>query len=422
MVWALLLMLGAAPSPDDLSVRAAVGLRHAATWGEAHAAVAGAWPEHVGAADGRRFSLAVELKPTQGTTRDTAAVGLALLRAFEATGEALYRQGALDAARALAAGQRACGGWAAALDLDPAAPIYTRRLAAAGQPRGTREAGVSFGATLTPAATLLLLRVGALTGDAEVLDAADHATFGLLQAQLANGAWPATWPLADGPAARPTLLGPDGAVTPAVIEALLAAAARWPRAKLAAARGGDFLLQCRLDGPAPGWPASTGMDLRTAGDDVSASATAAALTALAHLTQATGDTRFSQPAAAVLRGLPGGEPWPEHWHAAGGAAPADAPRADWGLGAARELALAVLRGRGIDNSREARAHRTAERAPRVAAMLDALDDQWRWKDGGEVLMARYAANLDLLALYLHEFEPLPEGLFDPAPRPQAHRN
>ncbi len=49
----------------------------------------------------------------------TPAVGLAFLRAFEATGDALYLEAAKAAADALAVGQLASGGWDYLIDFDP---------------------------------------------------------------------------------------------------------------------------------------------------------------------------------------------------------------------------------------------------------------------------------------------------------------
>ena len=88
--------------------------------------------EHVGVEGGYVYRVSLDLSrregesittPTQAWIQPpgTPAVGLAFLEAFEATGEELFRESAIETARALVRGQLRSGGWGELIEFDPVA-------------------------------------------------------------------------------------------------------------------------------------------------------------------------------------------------------------------------------------------------------------------------------------------------------------
>lgn len=227
--------------------------------------------------------------PTQVTvqTSGTPLVGMAYLRAYEATEDPDYLEAARETALLLVRGQHCSGGWDYIIELDPGKRrSYPYRVdgdcaerqdsTAAGDSAGPEPAS-TLDDNVTQGALRLLMRVDR---ELEFQDPMIHeaSLFGLDQlarAQYPNGAWPqrfrnvadpnlpATrsaaypdswlreWP---GPDYRHHYTLNDNAILD-VIDTLLEAARiyRETRYRTAAEKGGDFLLLAQMPDPQPAW-------------------------------------------------------------------------------------------------------------------------------------------------------------------------
>jgi len=261
------------------------------TSGEARAAMLRAvalYRSKVATDGGYLWRYSADLKKREGegkvTTRKiwvqppgTPAVGMAMLTAWELTGETPCLNGAVEAARALVRGQLHSGGWSHSIELEPDA---RRRHAyrVDGTP-GKKARNVStLDDNSTQAATLLLVRVDRALRfkDTAIHEAADIALNAILKYQFESGGWSQGFgPGLEGvrcPARKasfpdqwsrtyqghqnywykPTFN--DGLMSD-LLPVLLEAAAIYgkPRYREAALRGGEFLLLAQLPDPQPGW-------------------------------------------------------------------------------------------------------------------------------------------------------------------------
>lgn len=132
----------------------------------------------------------------------TPAVGMALLDAWEATGDRFHLDAALETARALVRGQLESGGWDYSIEFDPARRAkfaYRDGGAAAGRNVSTLDDDT------TQAAVRFLLRADracGFTNDA-IHRCVTGALEGLLAAQYPNGAWPQRFERPPDPARFP---------------------------------------------------------------------------------------------------------------------------------------------------------------------------------------------------------------------------
>ena len=130
----------------------------------------------------------------------TPMVGMALLDAYDATGDAYYLQGAKRAADALIFGQHPLGGWHYFVDFDPAGLPHWYETSASKFTYGYEEYRHYYGnATnddqVTSDTAEFLLRYYSTTLDAAYRGPVLKALDFVLQAQYPNGAWPQRYPL-----------------------------------------------------------------------------------------------------------------------------------------------------------------------------------------------------------------------------------
>lgn len=390
-----------ADEADGLPARAAEALRQVTRQLTQRVAVGGGYPATIDASGARRYGDR-ELGPHEFVVGEpgTAGLGLAWLDAFSATAEPLHRDAALAAARALCATQLQSGGWADTADPTAEETAYFRRLAATGVPQGERRNETDLRPSVTPAALRLLLRVAELTDDVDVRAAAVYGLRALLQAQLAGGGWPAAVPLPDDDRRHATQA--EG-LTSTIAALLFTAGDDAPHgARDAALAAVEFLLTARGSEP-PGWSPAYDADLRPVGP-ADPEATLAALEGLLAAYRATADERYLAPFPASLDWL----------RAAAGGALAER------IAALREAARWPA-GHVREPSREERAKLTVRRAPEVARCIAALDEHGRWLEDGVLDLDRTAKRIHVLAVYLQEYEPLPEPFEDEDRRPPQHR-
>ena len=210
----------------------------------------------------------------------TPSVGMAFLQAYDATGDTLFLNGAVEAAQALVWGQLASGGWDYRIDFDPEQSKkwhYRRDVEQGDRTTGERRNRTTsrrrqYAKRSAPAHAS---RSAPRFADADVHRAVLYGLESLLKAQYPNGAWPqrysewadlsqfpvqqarypATWSR-QYPKQRYLAYYTfnDNAIAD-VIETMIEAHKiygdeRWRRA---AERGGDFIILAQMPDPQPAW-------------------------------------------------------------------------------------------------------------------------------------------------------------------------
>jgi PelA/Pel-15E family pectate lyase len=274
-------------SEADLRVQAREALRRGAEFFAREVAVQGTYLW--------RYSADLKLREgegkataTQGWVQPpgTPAVGMALLTAWEATGDQFYLRAATETAHALAHGQLRSGGWTYFIDFDPRGK---RPLAYRLGKSGKKALNVTtFDDDTTQAALRFLIRtdVALECKDELVHDAVRYGLESLLKAQYPNGAWPQGYVDFPDPAKYPVVSASYPESWPRVhpggdywnfytfndnalatlIDTMFAAAETYgsgragpelagvgERCRAAAERAGDFILLARMPEPQPAW-------------------------------------------------------------------------------------------------------------------------------------------------------------------------
>lgn len=245
----------------------------------------------------------------------TPSVGLAMLEAFELTGLASCREGAIEAARALVWGQLACGGWDYLIDFDPAssrAPYYWRDKQAGVEPRRGQRTWAVFDDNTTQQALRLLMAVDSALNfeDREIHEATLRGLQCVLDAQYPNGGWPQGWPLGEGAGYARYITFNDNAMNDC-ISVMLEAYTRYGDEKYlqAAKRGGDCIIALQLTEPQSGWAQQYDENLKPAAARwfepaaCEAAVTAGNIRTLMELFRATRDEKYLRPIPAAIRWL-----------------------------------------------------------------------------------------------------------------------
>jgi PelA/Pel-15E family pectate lyase len=185
----------AADLPDPAVITAA--MKKAVTYAHTHLAreggYASSWDKEgkIGEVEHGSSATIISIQP-HGTT----TMGLAMLKAYRATGDAVFLSAAKDAAQALLKCQMATGGWDSAFDFDPvkAKNYYLRSdLDAGDKEPGKRRTYSTLDDDKTESALLFLLEMThepACKDDAELKRCTQFAFDALLAAQAPIGAWP----------------------------------------------------------------------------------------------------------------------------------------------------------------------------------------------------------------------------------------
>jgi PelA/Pel-15E family pectate lyase len=218
----------------------------------------------------------------------TPSVGMALLDAYHATGDAYYLEAARQAGECLVRGQLRSGGWTYRIEFDPQ---QRRRYAYrvdpprnAGRPRNTS----TLDDDTTQAALQLLMRLDRALGwkNAKIHEAAQCGLSSLLATQYPNGAWPQGFDTPPDPKAFPvkradypdswsrTYPGGDywhyytlnDNVLRDTIGVLFEAWRVYGEQKYRAAaeRAGDFILLAQMPEPQPAWAQQYDADMHPA--------------------------------------------------------------------------------------------------------------------------------------------------------------
>lgn len=242
-----------------------------------HGGYASAWKPDLSIAmvEGKESKSIISIQPP-----GTGTVGLAMLRAYEATGDEAFLAGAQGAAKALIECQLESGGWPADFDFDGDHPEkwWLRREVIAGETEQGKQSNAStLDDNKSQSALLLLLElshVPAGRDDAELKAALTYAFDRLLAAQTKIGSWPQQFSEAaptDGVVKRATIPAEwprefpkekyigfhtlnDGNLERIVMLMLRAHELTGEARYLdAAKRCGDFLLMAQFEGDQPAW-------------------------------------------------------------------------------------------------------------------------------------------------------------------------
>lgn len=185
----------AADLPDPVVVTAA--MKKAVTYAHTHLAREGGYASSydkdgkIGEVEHGKSPTIISIQPPGTTT-----MGLAILRAYQATGDELFLKAARDAAGALIKSQLASGGWDSDFDFDPEkmTKYHLRSQFDAGDKEtGKRRNSTTLDDNKTQSAMLLLLEIShvpAFKDDAALQNAKKAAFAALLAAQAPCGGWP----------------------------------------------------------------------------------------------------------------------------------------------------------------------------------------------------------------------------------------
>ena len=185
----------AADKPDPAVITAA--MKKAVTYAHTHLAREGGYASSydkdgkIGEVEHAKSPTIISIQPPGTTT-----MGLAMLKAFQATGDEVFLSAAKDAAKALLKCQLASGGWSSDFDFDPekARKSYLRSdLDAGDKTLGKRHNYSTLDDNKTQSALLFLLEMvhePACKDDAELKRCTKFAFDALLAAQAPVGAWP----------------------------------------------------------------------------------------------------------------------------------------------------------------------------------------------------------------------------------------
>lgn len=312
---------------EDGSLRDEViaGMRRAAEYFRNEVAVHGGYVYH--------YSLDLKTRWGEGLATatqiwvqppGTPTVGMAYLKAFEATGDEFYREAATDAAEALVYGQLESGGWSNSIDFDPDGRTARYRN---GRGRGKNNSSLDDGQTQSALRLLILVDEAHEFKHVMIHEAARLGLEALLAAQFPNGAFPQIW--TEPVEAQPVLRAgyPDynwrteGRIknywdmytlndnVPGYLVPTLKDAHRvyGERRFLDALRGlGDFLLLAQMPEPQPGWAQQYNYGMKPiwarrfepaaiAGDE-----SQEVLETLMDIHEATGDAKYLEPIPRAL--------------------------------------------------------------------------------------------------------------------------
>jgi PelA/Pel-15E family pectate lyase len=266
--------LGAEAAEQGLREEARRALKQSATF----------FREHIASHGGYVYYVSLDLRQRWGEGKagpdtifvqppGTPTVGMAFLRAFEATGDQYYLDAAREAAQALVYGQLESGGWTQVIHFAPAERMGKYRHGKGGDWNAS-----SLDDGQTQSALQMLMRADRALEfkDPSIHEAALYAVNALLGAQFPIGAFPQVWrgPLGAAPAAVIRARYPEydwrvegkikeywdqytlnDGLAGTVSDTLIAAHEVYgdPRTRAALVKLGDFLILAQMPEPQPAW-------------------------------------------------------------------------------------------------------------------------------------------------------------------------
>ena len=259
----------------------------------------------------------------------TPTVGMAYLKAYQATGERFYLDAATDAAEALIYGQLQSGGWTNSIDFDPNGRVALYRN---GKGRGKNNSSLDDGQTQSAIRLLVLTDKAHDFKHKKIHESAMFALDALLVAQFPNGGFPQVWtgPVEQQPVIKASY--PDynwrtegriknywnmytlndnvpGYVTEALIDAYKVY--REEKYKTALRHLGDFLLLAQMPDPQPAWAQQYNYQMNTIWarkfepPAISGDESQEVIETLLEIYAATGESKYLEPIPRALDYLKG---------------------------------------------------------------------------------------------------------------------
>ena len=391
----------------------------------------------------------------------TPSVGLAFVRAYEATGDKQFLDAAVAAARALVWGQLESGGWDYKVDFSAKGEKrWAYRHLKLADLEGRRNTS-TLDDNNTQHALRLLMAVDQLVADAAIHEAVAYGLRALLEAQLPKGGWPQRFfltPPATQRYAETVRIGPDGTRTTVkrpvhyahyytyndatlndCISTLLEAHRRYQRPEYieGVRKAGQFVLLSQLEPPQAGWAQQYTPDLepewarRFEPKSVCSAVTVRNVHTLIDFYLTFGDAKYLEPIPAALHWLersklPGeGSRWARFYELGTNRPlyftrkyeltykPDDLPThygfvSNYGGDrAAARFREVKAKGRDAllaerDRKPTPADHRATAKAltSRVRSIIAALDDRGRWTRNGWIEVSTFNHNLTTLAGYV----------------------
>lgn len=289
-------------------------------------------------ADLKRRRGESEASETEGWVQPpgTPSVGMAYLRAYEATGDKTYLEAAIETAKALTETQLASGGWDYRIDFHPERHKlwFYRKDIEKGErePKGRRNLSIYDDDNTQSALRFLMSLDAILKGkNREIRRSVEYGLAKLIEAQYPNGAWPQRY---DGvppdpknfpimPARYPKdwsrthpgkgyeywrLYTLNDRVAGTIIQTLLDAYRIYGNQEYlkAAKKGGDFLILAQMPEPQPAWAQQYNFQMEPAWarrfepPAIAAAESSNAVRTLIDLYIVTGDEKYLRPIPKAL--------------------------------------------------------------------------------------------------------------------------
>jgi len=259
----------------------------------------------------------------------TPTVGMAYVKAYNATGNQYYLDAAVAAAEALVYGQITTGGWTNCIDFDPRGS----RVAAYrnGRGKGRVTSSLDDGQTQSAIRCLILVNEATKFQNQKIHDSVMDALDALLNVQFDNGAFPQVWqgPLDTHQPVKPArypdhdwrtegrikeywyLYTLNDNVLGYTVDTLLEAHRVYQDEKYLTAvkKAGDFLLLAQMPDPQPGWAQQYNYDMEPVWARkfepaaMASDETQEAISTLLQIQKVTGDEKYLQPIPAALAWL-----------------------------------------------------------------------------------------------------------------------
>ena len=264
----------------------------------------------------------------------TPAVGQAMLEAYKVTGDTMFLNGAISAARALVWGQLASGGWDYRIDFDPVMSKrwhFRRDVENGDTVTGKRMNQSTLDDNTTQSALQLLMKVDETLNfkDSEIHRALLYGLNALLKMQYPNGAWPQRFITPPDPEKFPVIKAhyPDSWLREYtgipystyytfndnsmadVIKTMIEAYKIYndQRYLEAAKRCGDFIILAQMPEPQPAWAQQYNSNMEPAWarkfepPSITGGETFSIMRTLMYLYLETGEQKFLEPIPKALK-------------------------------------------------------------------------------------------------------------------------
>ncbi len=212
----------------------------------------------------------------------TPTVGMAYLKAWNATGDSLYLEAAREVGDALIYGQLQSGGWQNSINFDPSGLRLERYRN--GKGKGKNNSSLDDGISQSALQMMIQLDAALDFQAKSVHEAAEYGLRSLLNAQFSNGAFPQVWnaPVEKNQPEKSAnypnynwrtegriknfwdMYTLNDGLVGNVTDTLLEAAAVYddPAYQAALAKLGDFLIIAQMPDPQPGWAQQYNRDMQ----------------------------------------------------------------------------------------------------------------------------------------------------------------